>query len=143
MNGYEFLNDFRDDMQRRAGLSPPPAPSSHGGGQSPQRTAQRQQPAAPSRPQPGQRVEAVLLDEKTRKGGWKAKHEPSCLSGPIQNTGDVPSDKNPGDKLTLIVASANEREIAFRYPTAADESRTQQAHAKPKGGGGQGPRGRR
>jgi CRISPR-associated protein Cmr6 len=93
-------------------------------------TIHPQQPAALSRPQPGQRVEAKLLAEKTKKGGWKAKHEQSGLSGPIQNTGDVPGDKIAGDTLTLIVASANEREIAFRYPTAADEQRSK----KGKGG---------
>lgn len=142
----EFLEDFGTDMQRRAVLSPPPSPpSARGGGrQMPQRTAQREKPATPSRPQPGQRVEATLLEEKTKKGGWKAIHEPSGLSGPIQNSGDVPSEKNAGDSLTLMVASANEREIAFRYPTAADEQRAEKSQGKPKGGrGGPPPRGRR
>jgi CRISPR-associated protein Cmr6 len=142
----EFLKDFGADMQRRAALSPPSSPPSAGGGgrQMPQRTTQRQQPVTPSRPQPGQRVEATLLEEKTKKGGWKAKHETSGLSGPIQNSGDVPGEKNVGDRLTLIVASATERGIAFRYPTAADEQRAEKSQNKPKGGrGGQGPRGRR
>ncbi len=68
-------------------------------------------------PKPSDRVEAVLLDEKTRKGGWKAKHEPSGLEGPIQNTAKVPADAEPGQRVSLIVASANRREIAFRWPT--------------------------
>ncbi|MGO9814880.1 MAG: type III-B CRISPR module RAMP protein Cmr6 [Isosphaeraceae bacterium] len=98
------------------------------------------QTRAPDVPQPGIRVQAVLLEEKTKKGGWKAKHDSSGLDGPIQNTGDVPGDKRPGDKVILIVASVNPREIAFRYPTAADDQRA----TKPKGGpkGSQRPRGR-
>jgi CRISPR-associated protein Cmr6 len=140
----EFLRDFGDDMQRRAELQPPPVPSSVGSGggrRTDRRTGRSQQTAPPSRPQPGQRVEATLLEEKTKKGGWKAKHGPSGLSGPIQNTGDVPGDKKAGDNVTLIVASASEREIAFRYPTAADEQRANKSQGKPKGGRrGQGPR---
>lgn len=74
---------------------------------------------------PGDRVEATLLEERTKKGGWKAHHKPSGLSGPIQNHADVPADKEVGDVLTLIVAIANQREIAFRYPSSADEAQAQ------------------
>jgi CRISPR-associated protein Cmr6 len=88
--------------------------------------------APPELPKPGVTVEAVLVDEKTKKGGWKAEHEPSGLSGPIQNSADVPGDKKAGDRVGLIVASANEREIAFRYPTAADEERALRSVNKPK-----------
>jgi len=87
-------------------------------------------------PKPGEMVDAQLLEERTKKVGWKAMHEPSGLSGPIQNTGDVPGDKNVGDALRLIVAIATEREIAFRYPTSADEERAQRASSKGKGGRG-------
>ncbi|WP_428941035.1 type III-B CRISPR module RAMP protein Cmr6 [Fontivita pretiosa] len=62
-------------------------------------------------------VEATLLEERTKKGGWKARHEPSGLAGPIQNSADVPATKKAGDRLTLIVASVSASEIAFRVPT--------------------------
>ena len=88
----------------------------------------RSTPSAP--PKPGERVESALLAEKTKKGGWRAQHHPTGLTGPVQNSGDVPGDKNAGDTVTLIVASANEREIAFRYPTAADEQRAQASQLK-------------
>lgn len=91
-------------------------------------------------PKPGEMVEAQLLEERTSKGGWKAVHAPSKLSGPIQNSGAVPADKKAGDTLKLIVAMANEREIAFRYPTPADEARAQRA---PRRGGGRPGRGGR
>lgn len=96
--------------------------------------------AAPAKPKvlpkPGQKVEAQLLEERTKKGGWRAMHELSGLSGPIQNSGDVPSDKNAGDALELIVASATDRSIDFRYPTSIDETRAQRAFGKGKAGRG-------
>lgn len=138
----EFLKDFGGDLQRRAVLQPPPS------GPTQASRGQRQEtpvaPAGPSLPRAGDRVEAVLLDEKTKKGGWKARDESSGLSGPIQNTGDVPDDKKPGDKLTLIVASVNPRDIAFRYPTPADEQRARRSpHQRKRGPGGGRPGGRR
>jgi len=88
--------------------------------------------ATPALPRGGDLVDAILLDEKTRKGGWKAVHRSSGLAGPIHNSGDVPSDEKAGHKLMLIVASVNPHEIAFRYPTPADEQRAQQTVDRPK-----------
>jgi len=68
-------------------------------------------------PNAGESVEATLLEEKTKKGRWKAKHNETNLSGPIQNSDKVPSDKKAGDRVRLIVAYCNEREIAFEWPT--------------------------
>jgi CRISPR-associated protein Cmr6 len=110
----EFLTDFGNDLQRRAGLNPPPP-----GPRQASRRPRQQTLAAPARPvlpRPGDRVEAVLLEERTKKGGWKARHETSGLSGPIQNTEAVPPGMKPGGQVELVVASINPREIAFRYP---------------------------
>jgi CRISPR-associated protein Cmr6 len=109
------------------------------------RTGRQPHTAAKSKrvalPNPGEMVDAQLLEERTRKGGWKALHGASGVSGPIQNSGDMPADKNVGDTLKLIVAIANEREIAFRYPTPADEERAQRAPSKGRpGGSGRGAR---
>lgn len=79
-------------------------------------------------PKPGDRVEATLLEERTKKGGWKAQHQATGLAGPIQNSAVVPLDKKPGDAVTLIVATVSMQEMHFRYPTPADEQRA----AKPK-----------
>jgi CRISPR-associated protein Cmr6 len=87
------------------------------------------------RPTTGETVDGKLLEERTKKGGWKARHELSGLSGPIQNTGDVPGERQAGDTVTLIVASVSERAIDFRYPTPADEQRAQRSRNKPQGGG--------
>lgn len=78
----------------------------------------------------GDRVEAVLLEERTKKGGWKARHEPSGLAGPIQNTADVPADEKAGNRVTLIVASVGSREIAFRYPTETNAARSEKKGKK-------------
>jgi CRISPR-associated protein Cmr6 len=68
------------------------------------------------RPKTDNVVEAVLLEERTRKGGWKARHEPSGLVGHIHNSGEVPAGAQPGDRLSLLVAYVTDREIAFRFP---------------------------
>jgi len=102
--------------------------------------AGRPSPVSPTKPKilprPGDRVEAQLLEERTKRGGWRARHAPSGLSGPIQNSGDVPADRNAGDVLELIVASATERGIDFRYPTPADEARAKRAVGKGQRGRG-------
>ncbi len=81
-------------------------------------------------PKSGELVDARLLEQRTKGGGWRAMHEPSGLSGPIHNTAEVPADKKAGDQVKLVVASANAHEIAFRYPTPADQARAQQAPKK-------------
>lgn len=69
-------------------------------------------------PKAGDLVEATLLEERTKKGGWKARHEPSGLAGPIQNSADVSAGEKAGNRLTLVVASVSvrAREIAFKVP---------------------------
>jgi CRISPR-associated protein Cmr6 len=98
----------------------------------PAEVAGRAQPV--QRPKTGETVDAKLLEERTKKGGWKARHEPTGLSGPIQNTGDVPGERQAGDTVKLIVARVSERAIDFRYPTPADEQRAQRSRHKPQGG---------
>lgn len=70
---------------------------------------------APGLPKTNERVEAELLAEKTRNGGWKAKHLDSGLQGPIQDNQNVPADAKPGQRVTLTVAFAKEKEIAFKW----------------------------
>jgi CRISPR-associated protein Cmr6 len=84
-------------------------------------------------PRPGDRVEAVLLEERTKKGGWKAKHEPSGITGPIQNSQVVPSDKQPGDRVLLIVKVVKGSESAFEYSASGDSVRsTDKSRSKKK-----------
>lgn len=60
----------------------------------------------------------VLLEEKTKKGGWKAcVKDALTISGPITNTTEVPADKKPGDEIKLKIAAVNKEEgkTSFRY----------------------------
>jgi CRISPR-associated protein Cmr6 len=81
-------------------------------------------------PKPGERVEAVLLAERTRKGGWKARHELSGLAGPVQNSAIVPPEKKAGDRMVLIVKIAKGQESAFEYPVEPDAARSGQKGRK-------------
>ena len=131
----EFLKDVESDLRRRAGLSPPgvqrPASSSPAVGIT----------SAPSVPKSKERVKAVLLEEKTKKGGWKARHEDSGRSGYIVNSQDVPSDKQPGDVVELLVYSPEEP--SFLWPTEEEEQRAQKAKDKKKQLPGSQPKGGR
>ena len=64
-------------------------------------------------PKNGSLVEAVLLEKKTNNGGWRARHEPSAEEVHIQNTEEVPVDRQPGDRVDLYVHS----KVAFLWPT--------------------------
>ncbi len=66
-------------------------------------------------PKANDRIEAELLEEKTRKGGWKAKHLGSGLPGPIQDSENGPADAKPGQHVELTVAFVKPNEIAFQW----------------------------
>jgi hypothetical protein len=59
----------------------------------------------PSLPKTGDRVECVLLAEKTRKGGWKAKLVQRGTEGPITNSGDLPESAKAGQTVMLRVGA--------------------------------------
>lgn len=80
-------------------------------------------PVGPPPPKAGDWVETVLLAERTKNGGWKARLKDGPLGGPVTNPNDVPADKKAGDAVTLIIGSINASQIQFRYPTAADQAR--------------------
>jgi CRISPR-associated protein Cmr6 len=85
---------------------------------------------AQATPKPGERVDAVLQEQRTKRGGWRARHEPSGLAGPVQNSAIVPPEKKPGDRMVLIVKIAKGQESAFEYPTETDAARSEQKGRK-------------
>lgn len=103
----EFLQKFIEHLRGKA-FTPPPA------------RTRPDLPAAGPTPKPraalrvGDLVEATLLEEKTKKGGWKAQEKLTGLSGPIQNTQAVPSAANAGDSVNLRVKVASPAP-AFEY----------------------------
>ena len=82
---------------------------------SPQQASQS--PDTNTRVKPGDRVQAELLEEKTKKGGWRAKHQESGLQGPIQDTDNVPANAKPGHQVELTVAYVRANEVAFKWGT--------------------------
>ena len=105
---------------------------------------QRPPPAPPpGLPRSGVRVEVVLLDERTKKGGWRIRHEPSGLEGPVQNSREVPAHFRAGDRLTLTVASANKWEIACKWVPPPDAAAQPRAGGKRPSNKGRGKKGRR
>jgi hypothetical protein len=68
-------------------------------------------------PKSGDRVECVLLAEKTRKGGWKAKLVERNLVGPVTNTAEVPGSAAAGQRVCLRVGaiSAGGQRIQFDW----------------------------
>ncbi|MFO8072230.1 MAG: type III-B CRISPR module RAMP protein Cmr6 [Polyangia bacterium] len=80
------------------------------------RQVQQQRPTSAGL-QAKQIVAVVLLEEKTKKGGWKAKHEKTDLVGPIQNSAEVPGDKKAGDQVDVLVMSVSSsgKTADFRY----------------------------
>lgn len=76
-------------------------------------------PPAPYKGKSGDSVDAVLLDEKTKKGGWRARIKGHSQMGAIQNSDRVPTDSKAGDVVKLILASINDREAAFKWPESA------------------------
>jgi hypothetical protein len=75
---------------------------------------------APSLPSAGDKVQCVLLGEKTRKGGWKAKLLNRGPDGPITNTADLPKTATPGQAVTLRVGSMSQdgKQVQFLWKLA-------------------------
>ena len=105
----EFLQEFIEHLQGKVFTPPARArPNVPTAGPTP---TPRPSPAALK---VGAFVEGTLLEEKTKKGGWKAREKLTGLSGPIQNTQAVPADANAGDSVNLRVKVASPAS-AFEY----------------------------
>jgi hypothetical protein len=76
-------------------------------------------------PRAGDNVECVLLAEKTRKGGWKAKLMKRGTEGPITNTEDVPKSAKPGQAVTLRLGAISQdgKRIQFHWQQAVNPER--------------------
>lgn len=76
---------------------------------------------------PAGELRALLLEKKTRKGGWMARHIDTGIEGPIQGT--APADCKPGNEVTLLRANRTD----FKWPTEEDRQRLTQAPRRPGG----------
>jgi CRISPR-associated protein Cmr6 len=75
-------------------------------------------PPSPYKGKANDVVEAVLLEEKTKRGGWRAQIKGYSQAGPIQNSDQLPADAKPGGVVRLVIAAINEREVQFRWPAS-------------------------
>lgn len=62
----------------------------------------------------GTKVTGILLEEKTKKGGWKVRNDQLGV-GSIQNSGEVPHDKKSGDSVNLEVKIAKVGAAQFKW----------------------------
>ncbi len=91
-------------------------------------------------PVAGQRVRAVLIDEKTKRGGWKAETVGTTrVVGHILNSDEVPPDAGPGLEEELVVKVSNPANASFEWPSPAVEARLAKPAARREGR----PKGRR
>jgi hypothetical protein len=81
------------------------------------RNSRNGKPRNPSLPKSGDKVQCILLAEKTRKNGWLARLVPQGASGPITNTADVPASMKPGQTVTLRIGVISEdgKRVQFRW----------------------------
>ena len=66
----------------------------------------------------GDQCEAVLLEQKTRKGGWIAKISGTAYEGPITNSDDVPTGTLAGTTVKLKIGTIDKEgcRIQFTWP---------------------------
>ena len=67
----------------------------------------RRPESRPGLPKSGTAIPCVLLAEKTRKGGWRAKLVNRALAGPITNSADMPQSARPGQVVELRVGAVS------------------------------------
>ena len=82
----------------------------------------------PPRPfEPKQMIKAKLLEEKTNKGGWKAKELQTGIEGNIENHSAMPSDMEPGQEVGLIVKNKDPKNASFLWPMPEAKERPQRS----------------
>ena len=74
-------------------------------------------------PRPNERVSAVLLEKKTKKGDWRARHEDSGLEGSIQDPNNAPEGLTVRKRVELTVAYATKNDIQFRWKAPKQKTR--------------------
>jgi CRISPR-associated protein (TIGR03986 family) len=98
------------------------APASHQASAAPLAAPPAAAARKPTSYKSGDRVEPVLLSERTRKLGWKATIAGTGLTGPVQGT--PPADAVAGQSVQLVVASFTAPQtVSFWWPDSAPGTR--------------------
>jgi CRISPR-associated protein (TIGR03986 family) len=66
-------------------------------------------------PRSGELVRCILLEEKTKKGGWKAKLKAAAGVGAVL-PGNEPLEIASGQEVELVVQSNDPKNMSFRWP---------------------------
>lgn len=101
----EYLRDYVSEGDEKKRPSNGAPPESGGGSR------------GPKLPKPGDQVQANLIEEKTKKGKWKAQIAGGGMIGDIMNSEAVPGDAKPGQEVSLFVRVANATNGSFFWPT--------------------------
>ena len=96
-----------------------------------------------SLPSPGERVGAVLLEAKTKKGGWKAQMVGDGPEGSIFNSHEVPAGSKAGQEVELIVKSSSRQSTQFEWPSAGADPPRDSRRPQRQGSPGRGREGHR
>ena len=81
----------------------------------------------------GDLVTVEFVEEKTKKGKWKARHLETGMIGTVNDSECLPAETKAGDRAELAIASIQPHAIAFRLPSKRDLDRgTNKAEGKDK-----------
>lgn len=76
--------------------------------------------------------DCILLSEKTRKGGWRARIVDSDLLGPVTNWQEIPGHHMAGDRVALKLCGASHHskivQLAVPHEAAVKRLKTQKQH---------------
>ena len=115
---YVGLDKAGATWWRQRRVLPAPGSVTESRGDTPSREStpiSRQTTTPPMVLKSGTKVRCVLLEEKTKKGGWKASITGSDLKGHIL-PGNEPPDIKAGDQVELVIHSTNPNNLSFRWP---------------------------
>lgn len=63
----------------------------------------------------GDKITVEFIEEKTNRGGWKAKIAGTKYKGCFVNNADLPENIEVGNQVDVILQSAKKENLAFRY----------------------------
>ena len=127
----EFLRFAKDELAEEAQRVPRRQPPRRSDASINARSAYVSPPTRTGLPRANDRVQAEILEEKTRKGGWRARHLDSGLEGAIQDTQSVPAEMRAGQVVELTVAWVNEHGVAFKWAEPAKRRQPRARKARP------------
>lgn len=127
-----FMDKAKQELEQCRNQPPQGGRAARIGTAEPPRQQHRPTSGIKGAPRQGTRVAAELLEKRTKKGGWRARHNESGLAGPVQD--EIPGDRQPGQVVELHVHSVNADRAMIAFRWQAQSKKAKQApgtrHAK-------------